>query len=172
MVNLHNSMRTRLQELFSPDNVPKPATKKEARNASTDDTSNDFASLLTDETAAPPPASTASTTTAPDIPTVESMFGSNPWMENPGGVGPTGSYSYNPMQFATRATAEKLAQMYGGTVVETDAMTPYGPFKQNQPNELIQFPNGTVLNAGLMVSYFNRGYTQDQVDQFVKADIG
>src|SRR5262249_27333066 len=178
MVNIHHAMRTRLQELFSIRDAPRIATKKQADSPNNDassptpvpgatDGADDFASILAQETTSPAASNTAPPASQSDIRTVESMLGSDPFMKDPGGVGPTGSYSYNPMQFATRATADKLAQMYGGTVVETDAMTPYGPYHQNQPNELIQFPNGTVLNAGLMVSYFNRGYTQSQVDQFV-----
>src|SRR5215475_12341304 len=73
-------------------------------------------------------------------PTLQSVFGVNPYISNPGGTAPNGvTYSYNPTYFATRATADKLAQMYGGTVVEMNAITPSGPFQQNQMNEMIQF---------------------------------
>jgi hypothetical protein len=57
------------------------------------------------------------------------------------------------------------------TVEEANAITPYGPFKQNQMNEMIRFPNGNVVNAGILASYYNRGYTQDQIDTAIAAEI-
>jgi hypothetical protein len=83
----------------------------------------------------------------PSIPTAKSVFGPNPWIANPGDVAPNGvSYGYNPEYFATRSTADKLAQMLGGKVVEMNAITRYGPFHQNQLNEMIEMPNGKVVN--------------------------
>jgi len=106
------------------------------------------------------------------IPTAQAVFGSDPWIANPGGVAPNGvTYGYNPEYFATRATADKLAQIYGGTVEETNAITPFGPFKQNQMNEMIRFPNGNVVNAGILASYYNRGLTQEQIDGAITAEI-
>jgi hypothetical protein len=105
-------------------------------------------------------------------PTLQSVFGSNAFVSNPGGVGPNGmTYSYNPTYFATRATADKLAQMYGGMVVEQNALTPYGPFQQNQPNEMIRFANGNVVNAGILASYYNMGLSQEQIDRAISAEI-
>jgi len=61
--------------------------------------------------------------------------------------------------------------MYGGTVMEQNAITPYGPFQQNQKNEMIQFSNGNVVNAGILASYFNRGLTLDQINQAISKEI-
>ncbi len=122
------------------------------------------ASLLTP---APPAAAPK-----PPNPTLQSVFGTNPYATNPGGVGPNGvSYGYNPTYFATRATADKLAQMYGGTVVEANAITPYGPFQQNQMNEMIRFPNGNVVNAGILASYFDKGWSQEQINGAIAGEI-
>jgi hypothetical protein len=100
------------------------------------------------------------------------MFGSNQYVSNPGGMAPNGvTYGYNPTYFATRATADKLAQIYGGTVVEMNAITPYGPFQQNQMNEMIKFPNGNVVNAGVLASYYDHGWSQEQVNSAISAEI-
>ena len=63
-----------------------------------------------------------------------------------------------------------VAQMLGGTVVPMNALTPSGPFVQNQPNQMVQLPNGRVVNAGLIADMYNHGYTQQQVNQMVTAE--
>jgi hypothetical protein len=115
-----------------------------------------------------PPAATTSVM----APTTQSLFGDNPWSTGAGGTGPTGSYSYNPEFFATPATAAKVAQMLGGTVVALDAITPFGPFKQNQPNLMVQMPDGKLINAGLVAGFYNHGYTQQAVDQMIASEVG
>jgi len=105
-------------------------------------------------------------------PTAESVFGPNPWLSNPGGQGPNGIvYSYNRIYFATPATAAKVAQMMGGKVVETYAITPYGPFQQNQPNQMVQLPDGRLINAGLVADYFSHGWPQSLIDRAIAADV-
>ena len=105
-------------------------------------------------------------------PTAESLFGSNPWISDAGGKGPAGSYSYNKYYFATPETAAKVAQMLGGKVVARNDITPFGPFVQNQPNQMVQMPDGRLINAGIIASYFDRGATQQSVDALIKAEIG
>jgi hypothetical protein len=97
-------------------------------------------------------------------PTAQSLFGDSPWLTNPGGTGPSGSYSYNPIYFATPQTAAVVAKMLGGTVVASNAATPYGGFTQSDPNQMVQLPNGTVVNAGLIADMYNHGYTQQMVN--------
>jgi hypothetical protein len=116
---------------------------------------------------APVPAPTTSSM----APTAQSLFGANPWSTGAGGTGPNGSYSYNPVYFATPATAAKVAQMLGGKVVEVDDITPFGPFKQNQPNQMVQMPDGRLINAGLVAGFYDRGYTQQMVDKMVAAEV-
>ena len=136
--------------------------------ATTVDPAANFKSLFGHALA--PPAAVAPPKAAP--PTLQSVFGGNPYATNPGGMAPNGvTYGYNPTYFATRAAADKLAQMYGGTVVEMNAITPYGPFQQNQMNEMIRFPNGNVVNAGILASYFDRGWSQDQINGAIAGEI-
>jgi hypothetical protein len=116
----------------------------------------------------------AATTPAPAAaPTAESFFGPNPWMTNPTGIAPNGvTYSYNPFYFATRLTAEKVAQMAGGTVVESKQFTPAGgAFAQQQPNYMVQLNDGRLINPGLVASFYTHGYSQSYVDQMVAAEI-
>jgi hypothetical protein len=107
----------------------------------------------------------------PMAPTTESLFGANPWRTDAGGKGPSCSYSYNPMYFATPATAAKVAQMLGGKVVAMNAITPFGPFIQNQPNLMVQMPDGKLINAGLVAGFYSHGYTQQTVDQMISSEI-
>ncbi len=125
-----------------------------------------FSGTTTSGSSNPQPASSA--------PTAESVFGPNPWINNPLGMGPNGNlYSYNPYYFATPQTAAKVAQMVGGTVVQANAFTPNGgPFSQMQPNQMVQLPNGRLINPGLVASFYTHGYPQSYIDQLVAAEVG
>jgi hypothetical protein len=115
------------------------------------------------------PAQASSTDATP---TMESKFGSQPWMSNPGGTGPNGEkWSYNPIYFATQATAETVASLVGGTVIQKDDIITGGggPFQQTAQNELIHFADGRTVNAGLIANIFNHGYSQSYVDAQLKA---
>jgi hypothetical protein len=105
-------------------------------------------------------------------PTAESLFGPNPWITTAGGKGPAGSYSYNKYYFATPETAAKVAQMLGGKVVATNDLTPYGPFVQNDANQMVQMSDGRLINAGIIASYYDRGWSQQSVDALVNGEIG
>jgi hypothetical protein len=127
-------------------------------------------------TASPWPPTTVVTppapeTQAPMAPTAQSLFGDNPWSTDAGGTGPNGNYGYNHYYFATPATATKMAQMLGGTVVTVDAITPCGPFKQNQPNQMVQMPDGRLINAGLVAGFYDHGYTQSTVNKMIAAEV-
>lgn len=122
----------------------------------------------------PGPAPAAAAPAAP-APTAESVFGPNPWVSNPSWIDPDGStHTFNPQYFATPETAAKVAQMVGGTVVETNACItgPGGPFKQQQPNEMVRLANGTLINPGLVAGFYTHGYSQSQVNQMVANEIG
>ncbi|MGD0775754.1 MAG: hypothetical protein ABSC05_23310 [Candidatus Solibacter sp.] len=126
-------------------------------------------------TASPwPPATVATTpaaTTSPLAPTAQSLFGANPWITDAGGAGPNGSYSYNQYYFATPETAATVAQMLGGKVVTADAITPDGPFTQNEANQMVQMPDGRLINAGLVAGFYDHGYTQQTVDKMIAAEV-
>ena len=119
-----------------------------------------------------PPAAAAPVTAAEQRPTAESVFGANPWMASAGGFSEGGgAYSYNTMYFATRETAEKVAQMLGGKVVAKNAMVgDAGPFVQQQPNYMVELPNGHLVNAGLTASYFTHGWSQSFIDTMLGYD--
>src|SRR5262245_43616824 len=59
--------------------------------------------------------------TTPDphsIPTPQSVFGNDVWIKQPEGEAPNGvRWAYNPIYFATKETAQKIAAMVGGKVV-------------------------------------------------------
>lgn len=133
----------------------------------------DFYALFHPATATAAPAaqksSAAPDTAAPATPTVASVFGSQPWLDDPGGTGPNGAkWDYNPIYFATQATADKVASMLGGSVVEKNDIVTGGPFQQSAPNELIQFADGRTVNAGLIANMFNHGYPQSYIDALLK----
>jgi len=126
-------------------------------------------------------ATTATTAQAPvaadtpaqdPFPTAQSVFGDNPWITNPTGKAPDGStYGYNPLYFATAATAAKVAQLLGGKVVASDQIATLGGFAQQQPNEMVQLPNGTLINAGLVASFYTHGESQACIDQMIQNEI-
>ena len=124
-------------------------------------------SPLAPATTVTPPAAV----TSPLAPTAQSLFGANPWETDAGGTGLNGSYSYNPYYFATPQTAATVAQMLGGKVVTADAITPYGPFTQNEPNQMVQMPDGRLINAWLVAGFYDHGYTQQTVNKMIAAEV-
>jgi hypothetical protein len=134
------------------------------------DAAADFRALFSSHSNPPAAAPTPPVSTA--APTAQSLFGPNPWMTNPGGTAPNGvTYGYNPYYFATADTAAKVAQMVGGTVVQSNAITPYGPFQQNAPNYMVQLPDGRQIYAGIFASFYDHGYTQEFVNRLVASEV-
>jgi hypothetical protein len=180
MVHVNASLRQPLYHTYAQRNParhstvavstdsPAPATPASTTGGSSGDAAADFRKLFG---GTPAPAEVAPPA-PPSPPTAQSVFGPNPWIANPGGQAPNGvTYGYNPYYFATPATAAKVAQMVGGTVVETNAITPYGPFKQNQPNEMVQLPNGRLLNAGIIASFYDHGYSQQYINMLISNEV-
>ncbi|HUI77696.1 MAG TPA: hypothetical protein VLY24_07255 [Bryobacteraceae bacterium] len=121
--------------------------------------------------ATPAATSNAAPASAPSTsaPTAESVFGANPFESNPVGFNPDGSqFSYNPVYFATASTAQQVAQMLGGTVIESNALAPNA---QQQPNLMVQMPDGRTINAGLVASFYTHGYPQSYVDGLIDSEI-
>jgi hypothetical protein len=117
-------------------------------------------------------ASSVPLTNAAGGPTAESLFGAEVFVTRPSGHGPSNTFwSYNPAYFASRQTADVLAKMLGGKVVERNAICPYGPMVQDQVNRMIVLPDGRELNAGLVADIFNHGRGQVQVDQMLKEEV-
>jgi hypothetical protein len=172
MVHVNSSLRNapnvaHVNRIIAPKAAPKTAPKSDVPPAA--DPGANFRALFT---MAPAASTTPAAVTAPVVPTAQSMFGPNPWATNPGGMAPNGvSYSYNHYYFATPATAQKVAQMVGGKVVEANAITPFGPFQQNMPNQMVELPGGRVINAGLFASFYDHGYSQQFIDRLVSSEI-
>jgi hypothetical protein len=135
--------------------------------ASTDSEVPDFRALFTGAPT-PEPAEPVQQNSAP---TAESVFGPNPWVANPTGMGPTGVYSFNPIYFATPQTAAKVAQMVGGTVVAGNQITAGGAFAQQQPNQMVEMPDGRLINPGLVAAFYTHGYPQSYIDQLIAGTI-
>jgi hypothetical protein len=180
--NLAGIFSGRRQEAQSSPTVPQtavPATMKTTAAASTVQTAAVISTVKaavaasTQQTAAATatvPAAAAAE--APDddaAPTAESVFGPSPWVTNPTGTAPDGSsYDYNPMYFATEATAAQVAQMVGGTVVASDQIADGGSFVQQQPNQMVQLADGKLINPGLVASFYTHGYPQSYIDLLVQ----
>jgi hypothetical protein len=130
-------------------------------------TSNTPAAGAAAAVAAAAPAAPAS------APTAQSVFGSNPWVTDPTGSGPTGSFGYNPYYFATAQTAAAVAGMVGGTVVPADSFAAPGTaaFTQDEPDEMVQLSNGSLINPGLVASFYTHGYPQSMVDQMIANEV-
>jgi len=80
---------------------------------------------------------------------------------------------YNPVYFATAQTAQTVAQMVGGTVVSMQVLTsaPGSPFQQDEPNLMVQLPNGGLINPGLVADIYTHGWNQAFVAQQVANEV-
>jgi hypothetical protein len=157
--------------------APSNATTDSGTSASStsDSGESDFQALFSgqnSQSAAAQSATTAAPAAATPAPTPESVFGASPWVSDPVGTGPDGSFSYNPWYFATPQAAAQVAQMLGGTVVASNEFTaPGSPFVQQQPNLMVQMPNGTQINAGLVASFYAHGYSQSYINTLIANEI-
>ncbi|HLK68717.1 MAG TPA: hypothetical protein VKU19_35040 [Bryobacteraceae bacterium] len=172
MVHVLSPIRS---QIHTAATTRKPATPAATTTATTtsDTGAADFKAIFTPKVSSTPSTGTLPATVAPvPAPTAESVFGPSPWVSNPTGVGPNGAtYSYNPYYFASADTAAKVAQMVGGTVVQSNQLTGNGgAFSQNQPNLMVQLPNGHLINPGLVASFYTHGYPQSYVDQMVASE--
>ena len=64
--------------------------------------------------------------------------------------------------------------MVGGKVVEDNEFTkntPGDPFAQQQPNEMVELPNGALINPGLVASLYTHGYSQRVVNQAISNEV-
>jgi hypothetical protein len=165
---------------------PNAKTDAPSSNSATGDfqilfgnTASTSSSAVTTSTTAATTSSSSSTqaataaSEADSAPTPESVFGGSPWLANPVGTNPDGSqFSYNPWYFATPQAAAQVAQMLGGTVVSQNEFTsPGSPFVQQQPNLMVQMPDGRLINAGLVASFYAHGYPQSYINTLISNEI-
>jgi hypothetical protein len=62
--------------------------------------------------------------------------------------------------------------MVGGKVVESNQFTGTGgPFQQQQPNYMVQLPDGRMINPGLVASFYDHGYPQSYIDTMVACEV-
>jgi hypothetical protein len=153
-------------------------TDRQARSAQKQSSFTDlFSRTVTSgnsQKSAATPAATSEAPKAPNprsVPTFQSVFGAQPWMTNPQGQGMGQTWSYNPWYFATKQTAETVAKMVGGKVVEKNDILPSGPFSQLQPNQMVELPNGRTINAGLVASFYTHGYSQGYIDRMIAVEV-
>lgn len=102
------------------------------------------------------------------------VFGADPWLSDPTGQGPNGVVThYNPIYFATQQTAQTVAQMVGGKVVQANQIctAPGSPFTQNEANYMVQLPDGAQVNPGLIADIYTHGWPQSMVDQQVANEV-
>jgi hypothetical protein len=132
-------------------------------------------SLPASTVSASPTASQTAANSSPcyTIPTIESTFGANAFCANPTQTAPDGqALAFNPIWFATPQTAAKVAQLLGGAVVEKNDMTgDNGVFSQSQVNEMVKLPNGRLVNAGLIASYYGHGFSQSQIADLLNTEL-
>ena len=170
MVPLTTSVNRVPREHASVASAVTPASTVRRASAAT----SLFRALFTKAASATRPAATPAmgTVSSPDptaAPTAESVFGANPWASQPMGFNPDGSqFSYNPIYFASASTAQKVAQMLGGTVI---ARNDIAPNAQQQPNLLVQMADGRTINAGLVASFYTHGYPQSYIDGLIAGEI-
>jgi hypothetical protein len=102
------------------------------------------------------------------------LFGPSPWLTDPTGQNPDGTVThYNPVYFATQQTAQTVAQMLGGTVTQSVQITtaPGSPFQQNEPNYMVQLPNGGQVNPGFIADLYTHGWNQTFINQQIAAEV-
>lgn len=132
-------------------------------------------SASTSAASASAPASTnssASASTSPGDGPAGPLFGPNPWLTDPTGSGLGTTTHYSPFYFATEQTAQTVASMVGGTVVSENEMVSSGtPFVQDQPNLMVQLPNGGLVNPGLIATFFTHNWPTSFVNQQIANEV-
>jgi len=118
-------------------------------------------------TSAPSTATSGSASDAPFVPQLQkdvqvmSSFG--------------GAWNLNPAYFATRDTAQWLANKFGtGEVVEVPYGGQGGPFAATATEYQIKLHNGKMVNAGLLADYYQRAPEAKFpgiADEMIRADL-
>ncbi len=120
--------------------------------------------------------SLATAATAPKAPSADWPYpdlGPRPFMSSPSGSGPNGRFGFNPTYFPTLATSKAIAQMLGGKVVPQNAIlsAPGSHFTQNQPNYMIELPNGNVINPGPIAQAIYLKQSRTMIDAIIDSEV-
>lgn len=111
--------------------------------------------------------------------TMQEVFGDSPWITDPvpGVTSPrVGFQAWNPIYFATKKTANIVAEVLGGEVEEVYTIT--WPHTQNMPNQMVRMPvlededEGRLINAGIVADIFNHNHSQKIIDETISDMIG
>lgn len=169
--------------LFSAS-APAPADTLAGLRSALDGISQKLAALtggqIPTTQAQPAPAATPAATqiAPPAAPKVNPDWpypdlGPSPFMDKPTGSGPTGTFSFNPNYFPTEATAQSIANMLGGKVVKQDVMltAPGSPFVQNQPNYMVELPNGNTINPGFIAQAISSKQARPMIDAMIYSEV-
>ena len=182
-----NNWRAALASRTSSTGIQKPVAQTPTAGSASDTGSTTAATGTAAATASAAPGGlaalfpgnpsswVASAVPAPvPVPTAQSVFGPNVFLADPTESLPDGrSLSLNPLWFATPTTAAKIAQMLGGKVVESNDFTSAAsPVQQQQPNELVEMPDGRRFNAGWIAGLYTHGNSQSYIDQTISDLVG
>ena len=177
MISMYPGVRANARPIISRP-IPNRTEGAGSEAAPSATTTSGSVTAGTNSTSSLPSLFPVSTTTVPvstppadPVPTAQSVFGANPWLDSPTGSGPTGTYTYNPYYFATPQTAATVASMVGGKVVSMNAVSGDGKFVQDQPNQMVQLPNGAYINPGLVASFYTHGYPQSMINQMITNEV-
>jgi hypothetical protein len=71
------------------------------------------------------------------------------------------------------ATAEAIAEMLGGKVVAQNAVlsSPGSPFHQDQPNYMVELPNGNVINPGTIAQAISVKQPRAMIDALIYSEV-
>ena len=161
-------------------NVAAASTPAQAATADTTTTATSEAAAATGTvvSSSATPAAIATPAAQPSgantVPTAQSVFGDSPWVTDPTGSGDKGyTWEFNPIYFATAQTAQAVANLVGGTVVQMNAMlgNADGPYHQDEMNNMVQLPNGGLINPGLVADFYDHGYSQTQINQMIQQEV-
>jgi len=146
-----------------------PAGSAPAAKSQQNGGSADFRQLFS--TSALPVPDPAPPAPAPFVPTFRTATGSSV-----GNDGNPVSWSLNSTYFATKDTAQWIANKYGtGQVIETPFGGSGGPFSASAVQYDIKLPDGRQVNAGILAGYYARN-PEDKfpglADKLIRSQLG
>jgi len=121
----------------------------------------------------PSPTPSPSAPKAPNADWPYPDLGPHPFMSSPSGSGPNGRFGFNSTYFPTLATSKAIAQMLGGKVVPQNAIlsAPGSHFTQNQPNYMIELPNGNIINPGPIAQAIHLRQSRTMIDAIIDSEV-
>ena len=86
------------------------------------------------------------------------------------------TWNLNPTYFATKETAQWIANKYGtGQVIETPFAGSGGPFSASENEYQIKLADGRLVNAGILAGYYQRN-PEDRfpglADKLIRSQLG